>query len=75
MAKVILDRMNTEGLKKKIYKFVDGEVVATFNGLSGAAFNAGISDAYLSNYMNRKVKKPRGIPANTEYSYTSKLKP
>jgi hypothetical protein len=67
MAKVVLQRMNTDSLKSTIYKFVDGKLTETFIGLKKAAFNAGVSDASLSAYMRKRIKKPRKIPENVEY--------
>ena len=72
MAKVFLEKMNTESLKKTIYKFVDGKLANKFLGLTSAAYDAGVAGASLSSYMHKKMKKPRKIPANVEYSLSSK---
>ena len=69
MAKVFLERMSGGTSKKTIYKYVDGKLTDTFNGLSKAAFNAGTSAAGLSAYLNKRIKKPGKIPANVEYSF------
>ncbi len=61
--------MCTENLKKTIYKYVDGKLANTFLGLNSAAYDSGVTSSGLSSYMNNKMKKPKKIPANTEYSF------
>jgi hypothetical protein len=74
MAKVLLHASNSESLKKIIYKFQDGILIKEFLGLNSASFDAGISGATMSLYLNKKGEKPRKIPASVEYSYSEKLK-
>ena len=73
MGKVILERMNNDGAKKTIYKFVDGKFTESFLGLTKAARNAGTTPAGLSSYINKRIKKPTRIPANVEYAFTMRL--
>ena len=74
MAKVLLHPSNSESLKKIIYKFEDGILIKEFLGLNSAGFDASISGATMSLYINKKGKKPRKIPANIEYSLSERLK-
>jgi len=53
---------------KMIYKFRNGKLIKEFKGWQSAAFHAGVTIAGLSNYINKKIKKPRTIPDHIEYS-------
>ncbi len=68
-----LGRMTDAKYTKAVYKFVDGVMTEKFESLDKAALHAGISYSGLSSYMLGKLKKPRKIPENIEYSYKSKL--
>lgn len=64
-----LGRMTSAKYTRVVYKFVDGKMVEKFESLDKAANHAGISYSGLSTYMLGKLKKPRKIAANVEYSY------
>ena len=69
----IISRMAIGRYTKEVFKFEDGVMKQKFETLDKAAHESGVSSAGLSSYMNGKIKKPRKIPANVEYSYKSYL--
>ena len=74
MGYTVLERgRHPEGAKKIVYKFTDGVITAKFRGAGAAALDAGLPVASLSSYITKRMKKPRKMPANVEYSYSSKL--
>ena len=74
MVKISLQHVYSKTLQKRIFKFEDGILVKEFMGLTSAAFDAGIPAPSMSLYITGKIKKPKKVAANLEYSYSNKLK-